>query len=162
RESGMFSRSAQSGLSPDGSRLVLSLGSMYIFEAATGKELLKLGPEPGYLIDLAISPDNQFVLTSRWGRPVETKLADGRVHSSAEKNHIVALRRLDGGAIVKEIILPEGGAGPVAFSADGSRFAIGVGEAEPLIRIFDTSSAQERGQITGLESVPNCLAFSQG
>jgi WD40 repeat protein len=161
RESGMFSRSAQSGLSPDGSRLALDLGSIYIFDTATGKELLKLDPEPGYRIDLAISPDNRFLLTSRWGRPVETKLADGRVHSSSEKNHVVALRRLDGGAIVKEIVLPEGGAGPVAFSADGSRFAIGVGQADPLIRIFDTSSTQERARITGLESVPTCLAFSQ-
>jgi hypothetical protein len=77
----MFSRSALSSLSPDGTRLVLSLGSMYIFDAATGKELGKLGPEPGHLIDLAISPDNWFALTSRWGRPVQTKLADGRVHS---------------------------------------------------------------------------------
>lgn len=162
RNSEMFSFSlGRSALSPDGSRLVVSLGSTHIFEAATGKELRSFGAEPGHVMDVAISPDNRFMLTSRWGRPVQTKLADGRVHSSSEKNHVVALRRLDDGAIVKEINLPEGGAGPVAFSADGSRFAIGVGAAEPVIRIFDTSTAEERGQINGLQSVPLSLVFSR-
>ena len=155
--------------SPDGTRLVLDCGSRYIFDVETGKELGKLRPEPWHVIYLAISPDNRFVLTSGLGPPTETPMANGGgVFHSNEKNHIIALRRLDTGETVKEIALPEGGAGPVAFSADGSRFAIGVGEVyvgtaemNPSIRIFETSSGSELGQIDGLGSAPRCLEFSR-
>ncbi|MGH7200843.1 MAG: WD40 repeat domain-containing protein, partial [Planctomycetaceae bacterium] len=145
--------------SPDGSLLVGNLRkSVYVFDTETGDELLKLEPAAGSLLYLAVSPDNQHVLLSRWGRMVEIVHADGRASYSAAKAHFIALRSLKDGSMVRQIALPDGGAGPVAFSPDGSRFAVAVRGPEPVIHLFETASGTKIGVINHLPSYTGALA----
>ena len=149
-----------SAFSPDGTRFVLQLNKFYVFDVDSGKQLCDFQAEAGYVISVAVSRDNEYLLTSQWGRSVETRLADGRVRHSAARNHLVTLRRLSDGSVVKELVLPEGGAGPVAFSPDGKYFATATRRKNALIRLFLTSTGEELGQILGLGSYPTSLAFA--
>jgi WD40 repeat protein len=156
----------ESAFSPDGSLFVLNLGKLYVFEVDSGKQLCEFEIDRGHPVGLAVSPDKEHLLLSQWGRPTETKLADGRVRFSAAKNHLVTLRRVKDGSVVKKLVLPEGGAGPVAFSPDGKYFATGArtvyrtrGQGGP-IRVFLTDSGEEVGRIPGLDTDPKSLAFS--
>lgn len=150
----------ESAFSPDGSLFVLNLRKTYVFEVDSGKQLCEFEIDRGNPVDLVVSPDNKHLLTSQWGRPTQTVLADGRVHFSAAKNHLVTLRRVKDGSVVRKLVLPEGGAGPVAFSPDGKYFASGRRRRGGPIRVFLTSSGKEVGQISGLDSYPRSLAFS--
>ncbi|MBW3597035.1 MAG: WD40 repeat domain-containing protein [Planctomycetes bacterium] len=157
----MSFRLGKSAFSPGASQFVLNLGTIHLFETRTGEEMRKFQPEAGHLVDLAISPDNRLLLTSRWSRGVQTRLASGGTRVSAAQNHVIALRRLDDDTVVQEINLPEGGAGPVAFSPDGQWFATAAGH-EGAIRIFQTSTGKETYRIAEYDSRPRALAFSRG
>src|SRR5262249_5251755 len=59
-----------------------------------------------------------------------------------------------------KIVLPDGGAGPVAFSPDGKSFAVATGEPDRRIRVWDVSSEKEAASIQGYRGEVRSLAFS--
>jgi len=144
---------------PDARELVLhSRNKIFVFDAASGKELRNSPMESGFLIGQAISPDGQLFLTSTWGKPVTTKLPDGRIQSSTPMNHPVSLWELAIGGLRKQITLPEQGAGPVAFSRDGKLFAAASYQPGDHIRVWD-AAGQEVRAIEGFRGVVRSLAF---
>jgi WD40 repeat protein len=158
----MFQRSlGPAAFAPNGRVLVLNvLRDFHIFDVASGKELRKIAGDGGDLIALAVSPDGKWLLASAWGKPVQTRLADGRINSSTEKNHTVRLWELATGKEVRTIVLPEGGAGPVAFSADGGSFAMGTWNPGGRIRLWEAATGQELPAIEGFRGRADSLAFS--
>jgi len=144
---------------PDAKELVLHAPNQaFVFDAASGKELRSFPMEGRLLIGQAISPDGQLFLTSTWGKPVTTKLPDGRLQSSTPMNHPVSLWELARGGLRKQITLPEQGAGPVAFSRDGKLFAAASHRPGDRIRVWD-ASGQEVRVIEGFRGVVSSLAF---
>ena len=146
---------------PGGDRLAVHINAhIYIFETRTGKELAKHVIDPGLVVSLVISPDSQLIATSQWGKGVQTKLANGRTRSSSAKDHPIALRRLDDGAVVERTVLPDGGAGPLAFSPDGKLLVSGNSEPSPHVRIYRLDPMREVGRIDIPDSRPLALAVS--
>jgi WD40 repeat protein len=147
-------------LTPDGKHLVVHAGgSFFVFDCATGKELHKFPSEATFLIGSDISPDGKLLLASAWGKPVLIKLADGRMVSAAVRNHRVTWWDLTTGRQRHQIMLPEEGAGPVAFSPDGRRFAVASSRPGSHIRIMEVASGREAYHIEGFRSVVRSLAF---
>lgn len=147
--------------SSDGQALVLSIGSdFHVFEVATGKELRKIPGDGGHVVSLAISPDGKRLLASAWSRPVMTKLADGRTHSSAANDHPISLWNLATGERIQQILLPEGGVGPVTFSPDGKVFAAGTDKPHGKIRLWEVATGKEQMTIEGFRGAARSLAFS--
>jgi WD40 repeat protein len=157
----MFFGRGESAFSPDGKAFVLNTGNQFhVFDVATGKDLRQFPNEGSHVISLAISPDSKLVLASAWGKAVETKLPDGRVRGSFAKNHPVCLWELASGKLRKKVLLPEGGAGPVAFSADGKLFAAAADGPDPRIRLWDVARGRQVRSITGFRGPVRALAFS--
>jgi WD40 repeat protein len=147
--------------SPDGTTLVLNFGNTFhVFEITTGKELREIPNEGGHVISLAISPAGKLLLASAWSKAVTIKLTDGTIGISSAKNHPVCLWELFSGKLVKKLELPEGGVGPVAFSADGRLFAVGADKPQPRIRLFDMAKDEELRPLEGFRSAARALAFS--
>jgi RNA polymerase sigma factor (sigma-70 family) len=146
---------------PDGKTMVLAAGNQFhVFDVATGKDLRQIPNEGSHVIALAVSPDSKLLLASAWGKPVQTKLPDGRVRSSSAKNHPVCLWELASGKRLQQILLPEGGAGPVAFSADGTRFATATDRPAASIRLWEVTTGREVGTIQRFRGPVRALAFS--
>jgi WD40 repeat protein len=147
--------------SPDGRILVLTVSrDHHVFDVASGQELRKIAGGGGHVLSLAVSPDGGRLLASAWGKPVQTRLADGRTRSSAEKNHTVHLWDLASGKVERTIDLPEGGAGPVAFSANGRFCAMGTWEPQARIRLWEVATGKELAAIEGFRGRASAMAFS--
>jgi RNA polymerase sigma factor (sigma-70 family) len=145
----------------DGKTFVLYAGNeFHVFDLTTGKEVRQIAGEGGYVIAHAVSPDGRWLLASAWGKPIETKLPDGRTRHSAAKNHPICLWELSTGKLHKQVLLPGGGAGPVAFSADCKLFAAATSEPDRRIRVWDLASGEEIGVIQGFRHNVRCLAFT--
>jgi WD40 repeat protein len=150
----------EAALSPDGRFFVLIASQdIFLFDATSGKELRKFAGDGGHVISLAISPDDKSLLTSSWGKPVITKLPDGRTSSSADKNHPITLWDLSTGQRIRQILLAGGGAGPVCFSPDGKLFAMATDQPQGRIRVMEVATGKERHPIEGLGGRVRCLAF---
>jgi WD40 repeat protein len=151
----------QGVFSADGKTFVLDVANQFhVFEVATGKDLLQIANEGSHVMSLAISPDSRMLLASAWGKTVQTKLADGTTRISSAKNHPICLWELASGQLRKQLILPGGGAGPVAFSPDGKYFAIATGEPDRRIRWWDAATGKELGVIQGFRGTVHALAFT--
>jgi WD40 repeat protein len=145
----------QGCFTPDGKHLALEVGgTLFLFDTATGKELRKWPTEGGLLIGLAVSPDSRLLLASAWSRPVQTKL-----HISAARNHTVTWWDLATGKRRGQVVLPQGGIGPVAFAADGRSFAVASEEAPACIRVVEVASGRDRKRIEGFRGAVRSLAF---
>ncbi|MHC4177040.1 MAG: WD40 repeat domain-containing protein [Planctomycetota bacterium] len=154
-------RLERAAFTPDGRLFVLKIGSTYVFDVESGKELWKFEGEDGRVSGLAVSPDGDFLLTNAPGRRVQTKLPDGRTRSSLAKHHVVRLRGLSQGKSIWSQELPERGSGPVAFSPDGVLFASASSWGRPTkIRVWKSATRNEVLTLTGLPSGPASLAFS--
>jgi WD40 repeat protein len=148
----------QGRFSPDGNRFVLAAGNQtHMFDVASGKDLYQLPNEGGYVVSLAISPDSRMLLTSAVGKWVATKLPGG---GTLQKNHPICLWELSTRKTRMQIVLPDGGAGSVAFSPDGKRFAVATGDPQRRIRLWDTTSGKEADAIQGYRGDVRSLAFS--
>jgi WD40 repeat protein len=150
----------RAAFSPDGRLLVLRMGSIYVFDVESGKELGKSESEDGHAMGLAVSPDGKSFLTSAWGRGEQTKLPDGRVRYSPAKNDMLRLQEISHGETLWKQTIPHGAAGPVAFSADGALFALGARARPGKIQIWKTANRNEALTLTGFPSAPASLAFS--
>ncbi|MCI0455899.1 MAG: sigma-70 family RNA polymerase sigma factor [Gemmataceae bacterium] len=145
---------------PDGKHMILQArGSFYVFDTATGKELRKF-PGPGsHVIRMTISPDSKLVLASAWGTPVRVELGDGTVHHVSPKSHPVAWWDLTTGKQRQRLMLPEDGAGPVAFAPNGKFFAVASSRPGARIRVVEVATGREVRRIEGFRGVVRSLAF---
>jgi WD40 repeat protein len=151
----------QARFSPDASLFSLSIGKHFVFRTDSGQELLAIENRGSHVTALVVSPHNRYMLTSAWGKRQEIKMADGRTLSTSEKSNPITLWDLSSGQIFKEIVMEGGGAGPVAFSADGERFAVSSMRPKDKITIYSTATGAE---LEAIDDVPNrvrSLCFSQ-
>jgi WD40 repeat protein len=160
RERAMMSPDGIRGgvFTPDARQLVVKAGKMFVFETASGKELWNFPMESRFIISQAISPDGRSLLTSDSGKSVQTKLPDGTIQRTTAMNHPVTLYELATGGVRKQLTLPEQGAGPVAFSADGKWFAAASSRPGEHIRVWD-ASGQEVWSVEGFPGPVRSLAF---
>jgi WD40 repeat protein len=61
---------------------------------------------------------------------------------------------------MKQILLPDGGAGPVAFSRDGERFAVSSMRPDNKITIYRTATCEELQTIDSVPTRAWSLCFS--
>ncbi len=148
-------------LSPDGSVLALAgRNGIRIFDAATGKERQNLNVDaPPQAI--AFSPDSKRLALAYRGKPVQTKLPDGRTRHSTEKDYPVALVDLASGKPVWTATA-EGSWPRLAYSPDGSRVAVlsNVFQGPSRIWLWDTATGKETGRLE-LSRRGHQLAFDQ-
>jgi WD40 repeat protein len=151
---GVFSR--------DGTLLaVQGIKTLAVLDARTGKEKIQMPWDGGHLMGLAISSDNKYLAASAWGAYKEVKLPDGRVRTVSE-GHFVSLFEIATGKQLHRIVVVKDREriGPPAFSADGKRFAVGVGDVPARILLFDTASGKPAGTIANVPAAVQSLAFS--
>jgi WD40 repeat protein len=160
REEGVFHLEGGM-LSSDASRLLAIGRDTHIFDVATGKEIAKFERTIGMNTGLAISPDNQYTLALSWGRGQSIPLQGGGSAFSAEKNHMVELRKFTDGELVAEMKLPEGGIGVAAFSADGRQAAITIGDDDPRVLILKVPELKEIARLEGLRGRARAVEFSR-
>ena len=151
----------QARFSPDASHFLLSIGKHFVFRTDSGQEVRAIENRGSHVTALAVSPDSRYLLTSAWGKQQQIKMADGRTLSTSEKNNPITLWELASGQVVKEILLEGGGAGPVAFSPDGQRFAVSSMRPKNKITIYNTATGAELQSIDDVPGRAWCLCFSQ-
>jgi RNA polymerase sigma factor (sigma-70 family) len=155
---GMFFHLGEGRFSPDGKSFVVNLAAQFhIFDVASGKETGTIANEGSSVISMAVSSDSKLLLASAFGKSVETKLTDGRTRFSAGKKHPVCLWDLASGKLLKRVVLPGGGVGPVAFSPDGKLFAVAANEPNRIV-LWAVAGGQET-RITGFAGSVRSLAF---
>ncbi len=148
-------------LAPDGTVFVVGLANtLHVFDAVTGNETRTIPTDGARVVSLAISPDNKYLLAGGWGKSVETKLPDGRSSWSSAKNHTISLWELSTGKLVRQIVVPEGGAGLAAFSPDGKTIAAAVNHGKFQIRRWETANGKELSVIQGNDGRVSTIAFS--
>jgi RNA polymerase sigma factor (sigma-70 family) len=149
--------------SRSGDLLVLSPGNKTMaFDVATGKRLFEINSQGGSVVSQALSPDGRLLLDSSRGKTSVAQLPDGRMQLSAEKTNLICLWELSTRQLRKQIILPDGGAGPVTFSPDSKLFAAAVGAPQRQIRVWDTANGKEIARIKGFQGNVVSLAFAAG
>jgi WD40 repeat protein len=147
--------------SQDARSLILGYGSsILVFDVATGQLQSKLTHDDGHIISLVVSASGKLIATSAWGRPIETKLADGRTRFSAGKNHKARVLDVASGAERFCVELPDEGAGPVAFSADDRWLAVASQTSHAIMRVLDATSGDELTTMANLPSGANTVCFS--
>ncbi|MBI3866649.1 MAG: PQQ-binding-like beta-propeller repeat protein [Planctomycetia bacterium] len=148
-------------LSPGARELVFCVrDAIVIFDVESGKEVRRLAHADGNMVSLAIGPDATLLATSSWGRPREIALASGGFRSSADKDHIIRVREVTTDRELFNVPLPDHGAGPVAFSADGGLLALAVCGTEGSLEIVDARSGAVLQSMDALPPDPSALAFS--
>jgi RNA polymerase sigma factor (sigma-70 family) len=143
---GVFSRNA--------SCLVLERRKLFVFDVKTGKQKFRVANEGGHVIGLAVSPDGKYLLASTWGKSRVVKMKDGRMRITTDEP-LACLYEAATGKVVQRIDLPKERVGPVAFSADGKKFAVGM---TGRIRLYTTATGAPAGTIETPCSVRS-LAF---
>jgi WD40 repeat protein len=161
RDRAMMLDGVTSGLfTQDGKQLVLqTMTRTFIFDTDSGKERRSFPIDSGMLIGQALAPDGKSLLASAWGKSVQTKLPDGTTQISTPMSHAVTLWELTTGGVRKQLTLPEQGAGPVAFSADGTLFAAASYRPETHLRVWDPLG-QEVWAVKGFPGIVRSLAFT--
>jgi RNA polymerase sigma factor (sigma-70 family) len=149
-----------SAASADGKIFVLAVDTKtYVFDTDTGRELHALETASQHIDSIALSPDGRRLLVSCWGKPIQVKLPDGRLHQSIADEHPVELWDLAAGKRLRESLLPGRTSGPMAFSADGLTFAAALDKPAPRVRLWDTNSGKEKWAIE-LPIRASALAFA--
>ena len=151
----------QARFSPDAKLFALSIGKHFLFDMETGRELRTIDNRGSNVVSLAISPDSRFLLASAWGKPKESKLADGRTHYSSATEQPITLWDIQSGEVRKEVMLAAGGVGPASFSADGSLFAVSATKPQGKITIYRTADATAVQAIEDVPGRPSVLCFTR-
>jgi WD40 repeat protein len=147
---------------PDGRTFVLKTrNTFHIFDVETGKDVRQLTWDPDRIAYQAISPNSRLLLMSAWGKPIQTKLPDGRTRYSTEKDHALCLWDLTTGKQLRQTSISDTGAGPVTFSHDGNWYAAAINAVDkPRIQVFATATGQEIRTISGFPERVYSLAFN--
>jgi WD40 repeat protein len=133
---------------PDGKHLVLEAGGkFFVFDTATGKELRHFPGDGSHVGGVTVSPDSRLLLANDWGSPA---------------GHPVTWWNLDTGKQRHRILLPERGAGPVAFAPNGKYFAMGCSRPSASIRLVEVPTGREVRKIEGFRGAVRSLAFLPG
>ncbi|HUG90917.1 MAG TPA: WD40 repeat domain-containing protein, partial [Planctomycetaceae bacterium] len=132
--------------------------TVWLYDVETGREVMKVSGEHDAQGGLAISPDDHLLLSS--GRPIEVTDTGDRFFS--QRNHALILQHLPSGEELWRFPLPEGGAGPVAFSADGRLMSAGLHRPYEKILVWDVASRRLLHEITGVHGIAwrHSLTFS--
>jgi WD40 repeat protein len=103
-------------------KVVRTWGTVQVWDPATAREVLRLPPQPGWVLGVAFSPDGELLATA--GR-------DGtvRLWSAADGQEVRLLKGHDGPVVA------------VAFSPDGQRLA-SAGD-DGAVRLWDVLSGKE-------------------
>ncbi|MGI8981283.1 MAG: WD40 repeat domain-containing protein [Pirellulaceae bacterium] len=146
-------------ISPGGKYLVLCIqAKIHVFDVATGKELRLLEREGSSLAVLDISPDQRQLLACSRGNQIQTKLPDGRIRYSSEKETIVSLWDLETGNRLQTFKAPDE-ARAAAFAPDGQRFAIATHQPKVQVAIYDLQGVRQQ-VVEDVPSRVHALAFS--
>jgi WD40 repeat protein len=132
---------ASVAFAPDGKRLAAGMGDnmVYVWEAATGKELYKLTGHMGAIRSVAFAPD-------------------GKLLASGSADQSIRLWDLSTGKVSRQLAAQE----PVsclAFSADGHTLVAGT--AYGSIRVFETAKGNEVREIEAHKGAIHTLAFAR-
>jgi WD40 repeat protein len=148
------------------SRDLLGLGTfqgpnntIQVFDVASRKSLREIPTEGGRVIAQAISPDGRLLLASTAGKQVKIFLPNGMMRTSSVKDQAINLWDIASGQLRFKLALPDGGAGPVAFSRDGNFYAAALAAPGNAIRIWDVEG-KEVGTIRGYRGTVAALAFT--
>jgi WD40 repeat protein len=148
-------------LSPDASRLlVTSTGNGYIFDTATGKELAKFSFGADRTMGLAISTDNRRFLYSSLGSPRRIPMQGGNQRITASKTHLVELRDLSDGQVLRQNELTEGLPGVIALPPDGTRAAICVRGDRSRVVILRVPELDQVAEVECALGLPQAVEFS--
>jgi WD40 repeat protein/beta-lactamase regulating signal transducer with metallopeptidase domain len=139
--------------SPDASRLVVLLKAVHVFDVDSRREILTFERAAGDSnLDMAISPNNEYLLSAWWTRAKPIRGPDARR---------LELRRLADGKVLSEIRLAPGRWGTVAFSHDSRRAAVTVGyDQDCQVLILNVPELKEIGRIEGIRGCPRAIEFS--
>ena len=148
--------------SPDGTLLALSADKgLRILDPMTGKQRQTLNTGPDAPQTVAISPGAKRIAVAYRGKPVQTKLPDGRTRYSTEKEYPVTVWELASG---KSLWTghAEGSWPFLAYSPDGKRLAVGsnVWQGPSRVWLWDAVTGKELGRIE-LPRRGNQLAFDR-
>jgi RNA polymerase sigma factor (sigma-70 family) len=155
-----FFLGGEGAFSADGKVFVLAMGArLSVFDTDTGKEVRTLDTKERNAESVALSADGRRLLTSGWGKAIETKLPDGRTRLSTAEEHPLDLWDLTEGKLLRQITLPGTTSGPVAFSADAKTIAAAVDKPGPRVRLWDADSGAEKPAIR-LPVRASALTFS--
>jgi len=151
-----------SEISSDGTALALSArNSLRILDPMSGKELQTLNVGDNSPSAFAFAPDGKRVAIASRGKPIQTKLSDGRIRHSEAKDYPVTAWDLASGKLLWTATA-EGSWPQVAYSPDGSRIAVvsNVWQGPSRIWVWEAVTGKEVGRIE-LPSHGQRLAFDQ-
>jgi WD40 repeat protein len=136
-------------ISPDGTALALSTGKgIRLLDPTTGKERQTLTVGDDWPHALALAPDAKRVAVAYRGKPVQTKLPDGRTRHSTAKEYPVTVWELTSGKPLWTATA-EGSWPRLAYSPDGSRVAVvsNVWRGPARVWVWDAATGKEVGRI---------------
>ena len=146
--------------SADGKHFILQAKSGFFqFDATDGKEINWFPGNVRFAIGMAVSPDGKLVAATSWGESMQITLPDGSVQSTTANNHPVSWWNLAKGDLVHRVVLPDEGAGPVAFAPDGKLLAVASSRPGCRVRLIETATGREVRKIEGFRGTVRSLAF---
>jgi len=134
--------------------------SIYFFDASNGRFRSRFTRGDGHLISLAVSPDGERIATACTGPSVQRVLDDGTGRVSASQNHIARVVDIVADKELFTVPLPNDGAGPLAFSADGKRLAVVSTSSNASIQVLDAMTGDELVLIQDVPSLARAVCFS--
>ena len=147
--------------SPDASTLTVLYSGLRRFTVSTGQELPKIDNQGrSFSMGIATAPNNEFLVSTSWGRGAMVTLKNGGAANTSGKTHSVEVRNLADGELLAEAESEGVGAGPTAFSPDSRLVAIAVIAEQPRIELRKVPDLTEVGRID-LPSRAFAVAFSR-
>jgi WD40 repeat protein len=131
---------------------------LFVFDALSGEQKLKLKNEGGGVSDAAFSPDNKALLVAHGGKGRLVRLPKGG-QQVVRDDPTVALYDTASGKVRHRQTVPCSWIGPVTWRPDGKRFAVAVmGSPECYVRFYE-SGGRPVGRLD-LPSRPWAVSYS--